>query len=139
MSVAGLLADRFSRSRIIVISLVLWSLATLAVAPVRGLSDLLTARVVFGVTQCLYVPASLALIADHHGPATRGVAMSLNIAGMSGGMIAGGTLTGYIAQTWGWRYAFRCSDAWAWYWPSRPFLVRDGEAAAAGAAGKPRR
>ena len=132
---AGLLADRFSRSRIVVISLVLWSLATLAVAPVRGLSDLLAARIVFGVTQCLYVPASLALIADHHGPATRGVAMSLNIAGMSGGMIAGGTLTGYIGQTWGWRYAFSLLGCLGLVLAvAAAFLVRDGEAPAAAAA-----
>ncbi|PYV15381.1 MAG: hypothetical protein DMG07_09930, partial [Acidobacteria bacterium] len=103
---AGFLADRFSRSRIIVTSLTLWSLATLGVAYVHTLRELVLARVLLGIFECAYIPAALALIADHHGPSTRGVAISLNLAGMSGGMIAAGTLSGYVAQTWGWRYAF---------------------------------
>jgi predicted MFS family arabinose efflux permease len=103
---AGFLADRFSRARIIVTTLALWSVATLAVAYVRDLRELLAARVFLGIAECAYIPAALALIADHHGPSTRGVAISLNLAGMSGGMIAASSLAGYIAQTWGWRPAF---------------------------------
>jgi len=103
---SGLLADRYSRSRIIVTSLALWSLATLAVAYVQDFRQLVAARVLLGVTECLYIPAALALIADHHGPATRGVAISLNLAGMSAGLIAGATGAGYMAQTLGWRQAF---------------------------------
>jgi predicted MFS family arabinose efflux permease len=104
--VAGFLADRFSRRRLIVLSLTLWSLATLLVAFVHGFRELMLARLVLGAAECLYIPATLALIADHHGPSTRGVAISSNLAGMSIGLIAGGTLAGYIAQTWGWRDAF---------------------------------
>lgn len=104
--VSGFLADRFSRRRLIVISLTLWSLATLLVALVHNFRELMLARVALGAAECLYIPATLALIADHHGPATRGVAISSNLAGMSVGLIAGGTLAGYIAQTWGWRAAF---------------------------------
>jgi MFS family permease len=104
--VAGVLADRFSRRRLIVISLALWSVATLLVAYVHNLRELIAARLLLGAAECLYIPAALALIADHHGPSTRGVAISSNLAGMSGGLIAGGTLAGHFAQTSGWRDAF---------------------------------
>ncbi len=105
-AISGFLADRFSRSLLIVASLALWSLATLVVAYVESFQQLMWARVALGAAQCLYIPATLALIADHHGPATRGTAISTNLAGMSIGLIAGGTFAGYVAQTWGWRNAF---------------------------------
>lgn len=104
--VAGFVADRVSRSRLVVVSLFLWSLVTLATGYVHSFTGLMIARVALGAAECLYIPAALALIADHHGPDTRGGAISSNLAGMSLGLIAGGTLAGYIGQNWGWRTAF---------------------------------
>ncbi len=134
-AVCGFLADRFSRRRLILISLTLWSLATLLVSLVHNFPELILARVALGASECLYVPAALALIADHHGPSTRGVAISSNLAGMSVGLIAGGTLAGYVAQNWGWREAFLLLGGFglalagvAW------FLVRDAAAATPAAA-----
>jgi MFS family permease len=105
-ALGGFLSDRASRSRIVLVSLTLWSVATLAVAWVQGFEQLVWARIAFGAAQCLYIPAALALIADHHGPATRGKAISSNLAGMSIGLIGGATLAGLIAQSLGWREVF---------------------------------
>lgn len=105
-AVGGFFSDRFSRSRIVVGSLALWSLATLAAAFVNSFEQMVWARIAFGATQCFYAPAALALIADHHGPATRGKAISSNISGMSVGLILGATFAGMIAQSAGWREVF---------------------------------
>jgi sugar phosphate permease len=104
---AGYLADRLSRSRVVALSTAVWSVATLAVAYAGSLGQLLAARVALGLAQSPYGPASLALIADHHGPATRGAAIALNLAGMSAGLIGSSTFVGYVGQTWNWRDAFR--------------------------------
>lgn len=106
IAVSGFIADRVSRSRLIVVSLTLWSLVTLATAYVQNFTQLMVIRVALGATECLYIPAALALIADYHGPETRGRAISSNLAGMSLGLIAGGTVAGYLAQSWGWRTPF---------------------------------
>jgi predicted MFS family arabinose efflux permease len=103
---AGLLADRFSRGRIVVISLVAWSVVT----ALTGLADsfplLLGLRFSLGIAECLFFPAAFALIAQHHGPVTRGRAMSLMSVGINCGMVLGGSLAGLLAQHYGWRSGF---------------------------------
>jgi MFS transporter, Spinster family, sphingosine-1-phosphate transporter len=59
-----------------------------------------------GLAECMYLPAATALIADHHGPDTRGTAMSIQVAGMQTGLIAGSAVAGYIGEHLGWRADF---------------------------------
>jgi predicted MFS family arabinose efflux permease len=104
--VAGLLADRLSRSRLVVCSLLLWSLVTAATAFAPTANWLLFARVLLGLSECLYLPAAIALIADYHSAATRATAMAVHLAGLNAGMIAGGSLGGYLGEHYGWRMMF---------------------------------
>src|ERR1043166_6329459 len=60
---AGFLADRFNRSRVIVISLVTWSAVTWLTAHATTYAQLLTTRALMGVSEACYIPAALALIA----------------------------------------------------------------------------
>ncbi len=103
---AGLVADRFSRSRVVVVSLVSWSLITLAVGLATNFAALAVLRIGLGLAECLYIPAAIALLAAHHGPATRGRAMSLHSIGLNAGVIAGGAFAGFAAEAWGWRTGF---------------------------------
>jgi predicted MFS family arabinose efflux permease len=104
--IAGLLADRFSRSRLVVCSLLLWSLATAITACAPNAAFLLSARVLLGLSECLYLPAAIALIADYHPASTRATAMAVHLAGLNAGMIVGGSLGGYLGQHYGWRTMF---------------------------------
>jgi predicted MFS family arabinose efflux permease len=61
---AGFLADRFSRSRVIVGSLLVWSVVTWLSGQAQSLGQLFLARAVMGVSEACYIPAALALIAD---------------------------------------------------------------------------
>jgi predicted MFS family arabinose efflux permease len=104
--VAGYFADRTSRTRLILWSLLGWSAATLATAFVQNMQTMLATRVLLGIAECAYLPAAVALIADHHGPETRATAMGLHLAGLNAGLIGGGFACGYLGDRMGWRVVF---------------------------------
>ena len=103
---AGYLADRLSRTRMLLISLVAWSTVMALTGLVHSGVLLLAMRVLLGLAECVYLPASIALIADHHGPDTRATAMGLQLAGMNVGLIGGSTIAGYLGEHLGWRADF---------------------------------
>src|SRR3990172_11355654 len=95
---AGFIGDRFSRSALVTISVTLWSLVTILTGLVNSSGHLLTMRVLLGVTESLYVPASLALIADHHPARSRAMAMAFHLTGFYAGVVFGGTVAGYLGD-----------------------------------------
>lgn len=103
---AGWLADRWSRPRQVMVSLALWSLVTVLMGSAGGFVWLLGLRVALGLAESLYLPAATALLADHHGTATRGRAMSLHSIGLNFGVVLGGAFAGYLAEHCGWRSGF---------------------------------
>ncbi|MEO8053449.1 MAG: MFS transporter [Acidobacteriota bacterium] len=108
---SGQLADRLSRSRLVVYSLAGWSLITLGTGFVTTVNQLLVTRVLLGFAECLYLPAAIALIADHHGPKTYASALGVHTAGLSIGLVAGGSAAGYLGAHFGWQFAFRALGA----------------------------
>jgi predicted MFS family arabinose efflux permease len=103
---AGLLADRWSRTRVIAVSLVLWSGVTAVTGAADGFASLLVLRGALGLAESLYLPAAFALMADWHSAGTRARAMSLISIGVNAGMIAGGSFAGFMAEHHGWRSGF---------------------------------
>ena len=106
MPLAGWVGDRFSRSRTITWSFLAWTLVTLATAFVHTVPEFYATRVLMGIAECFYIPAAIALLAEHHAGSTRGTAMSIHLAGVNLGLVAGGTAAGYIGQHFGWRPVF---------------------------------
>jgi MFS transporter, Spinster family, sphingosine-1-phosphate transporter len=102
---AGFLADRFSRSRVIVGSLLVWSLTTWLTGQAHTFDQLFLARAMMGVSEACYIPAALALIADYHRGPTRSLATGLHISGTYAGAALGG-LGGVMAEHFGWRAGF---------------------------------
>jgi MFS family permease len=102
---AGYIGDRFSRSAVITWGLAAWSLLMVLTGLAQSESQLLVMRVPLGIAESLYVPASIALIADHHPTSSRGTAFSVHLCGFYAGVVVGGWLSGYIGQAYGWRYA----------------------------------
>jgi MFS family permease len=101
----GFLADRFSRSKVIVASLCVWSAMTWLTGHTHTFGQLLIARGLMGVSEACYIPAALALISDYHRGSTRSLATGLNNSGIYAGTVLGG-MGGYVAQLWGWRAGF---------------------------------
>jgi predicted MFS family arabinose efflux permease len=63
-------------------------------------------RVALGIAESFYLPAAGALLADHHGPASRGKAMGFHMLGLNLGLVLGGTSAGILAEHFGWRLGF---------------------------------
>lgn len=102
---AGFLADRFSRSKVIIVSLFAWSLITWLTAHATTFNELLLTRALMGVSEACYIPAALALIADYHRGRTRSLATGVHMSGIMVGSGLGG-LGGWIAERNGWSHAF---------------------------------
>lgn len=106
MPFAGRLADVLSRRRLVISSLALWSLATLAtgLSPTKGL--FLGTRVAMGLCESLYVPAAVGLIAQAHPGATRSRALSIHGFAQYAGITLGGWYGGWAGDHIGWRPGF---------------------------------
>jgi len=102
---AGFLADRFSRSRVIVGSLLAWSAITCLTAHATTFGELLATRALMGISEACYIPAALALILDYHRTTTRSLAIGVHMTGIMVGSGLGG-LGGWIAERRGWSHAF---------------------------------
>jgi predicted MFS family arabinose efflux permease len=103
---AGHLADRYSRTKLVVWSLMAWSGITALMGLATGFTTLLVLRFLLGMAECLFLPSAIALIADVHGPATRARAMSFISIGVNTGLVMGGTFSGFLAERFGWRSGF---------------------------------
>lgn len=102
---AGFLADRYSRSRLIVGSLLVWSLLTWLTGIARNFEQLVAVRALMGLSEAAYLPAALALIADYHRGATRSLATGVHMTGLSVGTGLGG-VGGWLAAGYGWNVPF---------------------------------
>src|SRR3984957_3217010 len=106
MPLTGRLADVVRRDRLVISSLILWSLATLGTALSASVPAFLFWRAVMGITESLYVPAALAIIAALHPGATRSKALAIHNTAQFAGIIAGGWYGGWAADHIGWRRGF---------------------------------
>lgn len=111
MPFAGRLADRFRRDRLILLSVVLWSVATLACGLATSLALFLAARVVLGLTQALYYPAAVGLLAAAHSDATRSRALGIHQSAQLAGIVIGGWYGGWMADHVSWRAGFAAAAA----------------------------
>lgn len=103
---AGFLADRFGRRRVILASLMIWSLVTYATGLARSFPEVLAARALMGVSEACYLPAGLALIASFHTSGTRSLATGLHLSGVYVGTVLGAAGGGWAGQHYGWRTPF---------------------------------
>ncbi|MGO3195235.1 MAG: MFS transporter [Sphingobacterium sp.] len=106
----GYLADKYSRKKLIVFSVGVWSAVTLWTGYTQSFPEILVTRLLMGVSEACYIPAALALITDYHSRKTQSLATGLHMCGLYTGLALGG-LGGYIAQAWGWRYGFHVFGA----------------------------
>jgi MFS family permease len=103
---AGQFGDRFSRKAIILGGLYVWSAITGLTGVCSKVWHFVLVRGAEGLGETFYFPASMSLISDYHGKATRSRAMSLHQTSVYVGTIGGGALAGWMAQHWGWQTPF---------------------------------
>lgn len=103
---SGLLADRLNRKWLIVASLFVWSAVTFAMGYATTFNQLYWLRAVMGVSEAIYIPAGLSLIADFHDSRTRSLAIGIHMTGLYAGQALGG-FGATIASTLSWQDAFQ--------------------------------
>lgn len=109
MPLAGRLADTAKREWMVMASVVLWSAATLGCGSSTSQASMLGWRAAMGITESLYFPAALALIASHYPAQSRSRALGIHQSAQFLGVVIGGWYGGWSADHIGWRTAF----AWA--------------------------
>ncbi|MBM3872808.1 MAG: MFS transporter [Verrucomicrobia bacterium] len=129
--IAGVVADRLPRTTVILGALTLWSVVTGLIGLSTGLIMLCVLRALLGVLESPYLPAAVALLGQHHTPATRARAMSAHSIGLNAGVIFGGGFAGFLAEHYGWRTGFVILGGlgliWAFFgrrWLTEPLPVR---------------
>lgn len=102
---SGIIADRLNRKWLIVGSLFVWSAVTFAMGYAKTFDQLYWLRAAMGVSEALYIPAGLSLIADYHQDKTRSLAVGIHMTGLYMGQALGG-FGATIAATFSWQNTF---------------------------------
>ena len=130
--VAGFISDRSSRSRVIVVSLLVWSAITWLTAYATTFHQLLVMRCLMGISETFYFPAAVALITEYHRGRTRSLATGLHMTGVLFGAALAG-LGGWLAEVRTWNFAFTLVGACGFaYGLALWRLLRDAPGAADG-------
>ncbi len=88
--IAGTIADRVNRKWLIVGSLLVWSSVTYGMGLATTFNQLVWLRGLMGISEALYIPAALAMIADYHVGKTRSLAIGIHMTGLYLGQALGG-------------------------------------------------
>ena len=103
---AGVVADRVSRKRLVVGSLFVWSAVTLLMGYASNFQQLYWLRAFMGISEALYIPSALSLIADWHEGKSRSLAIGIHMTGLYIGQAVGG-FGATIAATFSWHSTFQ--------------------------------
>ncbi len=103
---AGMVVDRMKRKTAILTGLQVWSFICAATATARTFPQLVWFRAAEGLGETMYFPASMSMIGDYHGKATRSRAMGMHQTSVYVGTIVGGYFAALIGQQYGWRWSF---------------------------------
>jgi len=88
----GLLVDRRSRTKIIAIGIVIWSLATVLTGSARSFLTMFLSRMVVGIGEAVLSPAAFSIIGDSFAPEKR----AKPIAVYSSALVIASGVTGFI-------------------------------------------
>jgi DHA2 family multidrug resistance protein len=102
----GFLASRFGRTRLFVVSITGFTLASILCGLAQSLNQMVLFRVMQGVFGAALVPLSQSVMFDIYPPERRGSAMALWGMGVMIGPILGPTLGGWLTENYNWRWVF---------------------------------
>lgn len=103
--VSGVIADRMSRKWLIVGSLFVWSSVTYLMGIAETFNQIVFLRALMGVSEALYIPAGLSLIADYHTGRSRSLAVGIHMTGLYTGQAIGG-FGATVADAFSWHTTF---------------------------------
>lgn len=104
--IAGYLADRYPKGHLIIGSLIVWSLVTIATGLSVSAGMLLAMRAAMGISEALFMPAAISLTTNLTRPEWRSRAVASLTTAQIAGVIVGASFGGWMAQQGYWRAAF---------------------------------
>ena len=102
---AGVVADRVSRKKLVVGSLFVWSAVTYLMGYATDFQQLYWLRALMGISEALYIPSALSLIADWHEGKSRSLARGIHMTGLYVGQAIGG-FGATVAAMFSWHSTF---------------------------------
>lgn len=103
---AGIVADRVNRKWLVVGSIFVWSAVTFLMGYARSFEQLYWLRAFMGISEALYIPSALSLIADWHEGKSRSLAIGIHMTGLYIGQAIGG-FGATLAAMLSWHAAFQ--------------------------------
>lgn len=103
--VAGMISDRLNRKWLVVGSLFVWSAVTYLMGYADSFQELYWLRALMGVSEALYIPSALSLIADWHQGKSRSLAIGVHMTGLYVGQAIGG-FGATVAAMFSWHTTF---------------------------------
>jgi ACS family hexuronate transporter-like MFS transporter len=115
-AVSGWLVDRLGTRRSFLIFVSGWSVANALHALARTAAQLTAFRFLLGVFEPANFPAGVKAVAEWFPMRQRALAVGIFIAGTTIGSAVAAPFVGFIALTWGWRWAFVAGGALELVW-----------------------
>src|SRR6476619_2511826 len=106
LPISGWLADRVGRKRLLLISVVCFTVASVLCATATSLSEMVIFRAFQGVSGAFIVPLAQATLFDINPREKHGQAMALFGGGVMIGPILGPVLGGWLTDNYNWRWVF---------------------------------
>ncbi|HET9810644.1 MAG TPA: DHA2 family efflux MFS transporter permease subunit [Sphingomicrobium sp.] len=106
LPIAGWLADRIGRRRLLLISVVGFTAASVLCAAATSLTEMVLFRAIQGVSGAFLVPLSQSTLFDINPPENHGKAMAMFGGGVMIGPILGPVLGGWLTDSYNWRWVF---------------------------------
>ena len=103
--ISGAIADKINRKWLIVVSLFVWSGVTYLMSYTTSFHELKCLRGIMGISEAVYIPSALSLIADYHSSKTRSLAVGIHMTGLYMGQALGG-FGATIAKQYSWHFTF---------------------------------
>ena len=106
LPISGWLADKVGRKRLLLISVVLFTVASVLCATATSLAEMVVFRAFQGVGGAFIVPLAQATLFDINPREKHGQAMALFGGGVMIGPILGPVLGGWLTDNYNWRWVF---------------------------------
>lgn len=136
---AGSLADRYDRPKLIAAGLALWSALTAATGLAVNFMQAAAARVFIGIGEAVLTPSAMSMLSDRLPPARHGIAAGLYYLGIPIGIGSSFIFSGLMGPVLGWRGTFIALGVVGLAATALVLLMRDpprGGGAALGAEGQ---
>ena len=106
LPISGWLADKVGRKRLLLISVMVFTIASVLCATATSLSEMVVFRALQGVGGAFIVPLAQATLFDINPREKHGQAMALFGGGVMIGPILGPVLGGWLTDNYNWRWVF---------------------------------